>query len=171
MAGQRDPFTIFVQRLATGLTDFLGTKSTGGTPNKMAEEYLGVINVEDFMACPRFTTAFAVTGAITGKTLAFGPIVPAGELWRVHNITATAATPVTAGATISMALGIYRQQATAELFDRGNFLAGEDVTLGHWFERPAILMPGDRPCILGYAFTGAPNFTVNLRASYSPCLV
>jgi hypothetical protein len=166
MARENSWPAIIVQRLATGLQDFIGSKATGDTPHSLSRELVAVVDGGLFLGAGRYLNTFAATGAFIGKTNVFGPIVPAGEMWLVHNICATGG-PVTAGASIGIQLGIYRQQASAEMLPEvKDFAAGDDIALGHWFERPAVMMPGDRPCALSYKFTGVPNFAINLSVGY-----
>jgi hypothetical protein len=162
---------IVVQRLATGLPDVLGAKATGDTPHVMSEAMSSVIDVLPFLLCGRYQNTFVSTGNIVGQTVVFGPQVPPGEAWVTHNITSSGG-PVTAGATITLGIGVYRNQTSLEaLPERATFIAGELCYLGHWFEAPIIMMPGDRPVAFVSAFTGAPNFSILLSAGYVRVLV
>lgn len=164
-----------IQRYPTGLLDFLGMQSTGDTPHSVGEQITGVMDLTDMYAIDRLRSQLTSVGPITGVNAFSGQAgqdVPAGEMWLVQGITMTGAV-MAAGVTIKVQPYIFRKSiATLELIGiPATFTIGEAFNVGVYFDRWALMRPGDNIGVNCWSSAGAPNQSVNGTVIYVPVKV
>ena len=171
MAGPQD-----IQRYPKGLIDLLGMRATGETPHTLGQDIRGSLELLDLYVIDRCVEISGSTGiAVPGvgvQTFASGT-VPAGELWLLYQVSFTMPT-VAAAATIRSAFGVQRSQSTCiTLQDCTTPLlaAADAIDLGHTFERPLVMRPGDGLACKTIVFTGAPAVTPTHRSFVAKLLI
>lgn len=164
MAG---PLTI--QRYPRGLLDLLGSKSSGDNPTELAPTVAGIIDLGYMYQFDKVEGRTATTNVVnlngawgvTGPTL----VVPAGEVWLLHNASANANANLAAGESYTINVAIYRSQWSQWQLSP-NQGSGSGITarpaVGWQFDRPELLRPSDTFGIYCSNITaGATQFTVS----------
>lgn len=148
-----DRFTI--QRFPTGVPDLLGMKGTGDTPNMLASELRGSIDLSQYYLADRMLRGKFTTAALiaAGTTVPGAGIVPDGELWLVDSVWASTVGNLNAGERYRGRVGVHRQgngvnglycfpQASEQFQD----VTAQAAWSANWLPW-VMLRPGDGVCI------------------------
>lgn len=162
MAG---PLTI--QRYPRGLLDLLGSKSSGNNPTDLVPMVQGIIDLSYMYQFDKVEVVSATTNVVnlTGAwgVTGTGATVPAGQLWLLHNLTATQNNASAVGEAYQIYPAIFRAQWTSwqlgPTFGSSSG-AGTRAAIGWQLDRPEILRPSDSLGVFGQHVTaGASQFT------------
>jgi hypothetical protein len=160
MAG---PLTI--QRFPKGLIEILGMRATGDTPNALAQQIAGNLDLLDSYLIDRCRVQSITTGvalpAAGFVTMGSNSGPSSGFIWFVYDISVAFAA-VAAAATLQSHVGVSRTaNVSTNLPGMGTGLlaAGQAASVGIHFERPLIMRPGDLISINTAIYTGAPAVT------------
>lgn len=158
-----------IQRVPAGLLSFLGLRGQGVNPRELADQVLGVLNLEHLYVAPDLISTTVTSPAVAAVT-ALDMSVPAGEAWRIIAI-GIVIHPSAAAAVMNVSLGItapggqttpisvpYRRVATD---------ATERLDYGVLIPQPFVAMPGTIfSGIVEEAPGGATTLAATLRVTY-----
>lgn len=168
MAGPLD-----IQRPARGLVDLLGLRATGDSPHQMADAVSGVLDLLDMYLIDRRTSTMTLTSAAVSANgiLNFNALpalqpLPPGQAIAVYSV----ALEYTVAAAATWSGAVLVRRAVFESLQGHTWCCGTDpgaviggaaaitITLGAYFARPLLLLPGDQFALWTKNFTGVGSF-------------
>jgi len=166
-----------IQRFPKGLLGLLGMQVGGDTPQALAPDTQGVVDMLDFYTADlRKTTQISQANITAAGQLITTSVVPNGEIWLMRDFSfqSTAAAPAATAA--QLVIGHVQNFTGAGLLfplaESEQIGPGDSSIFGKHFERPDVWLPGDGVFLFCNRMTaGGPISAIFLNMAYSRVLI
>jgi hypothetical protein len=152
-------------------------RATGDTPQQLAGQVLGTLELLEFYLNDRTLTVTGNSGNIVSATtsVAAALIVPNNRLWLVWGVTLSSGL-TGAGTGMVITGGIVRNVGGTSIYqaltDRQSVGPVETANVGAVFARPVLAQPSDQFAVRCSAIlTAAPNIPVTIAIHYAELLI